>query len=198
MAVALGGKGNNKIGKNVYTFSTTPGLPENGGTCPGASEWCIAHCYAARLQRYPSAAARWAENAQAVDAGLMPEVPAKAREYRIHVAGDFDSVPYIEAWIALAESRPDVKFWGYTRSWRVNALLPALDRLRAGANVQLFASLDLSIETLPPEGWRVAFIDEDPRVSGFQCPEQTGAKASCADCGYCFRGVRGNVRFLTH
>ena len=197
MAIAIGGKGNAKIGKNVYTFSTTPGLPETGGTCPGASEWCIAHCYAARLTRYPSAAARWAENAIAVDGGGMPEIPAKAKSYRVHVAGDFDSVEYIDAWAALAASRPDVQFWAYTRSWRVAALVPALDALRALPNMQVFASVDPSIEERP-EGWRVAFIDDDSRYSGFQCPEQTGDKASCEACGYCFRGQRGNVRFKTH
>lgn len=198
MVQALVGKGNDKIGKNVYTFSTTPGTPESGGTCPGASDWCLAHCYADRLTRYPSTSKRWGENLLAVDAGMMPEIPAKATEFRIHVAGDFDDVAYIHAWRFLAQSRPDVMFWAYTRSWRVNELLPALEKLRALTNVQLFASMDGSILELPPEGWRVAYIDNDERFKGYQCPEQTGRKASCSECGYCFKGQRGNVNFKTH
>lgn len=195
---AVGGKGNTKIGKNVYTFSTTAGPVSEGGTCPGASEWCAANCYAVRLTRYPSVTSRYNENRDAVDAGMMPEVPANATMYRIHVSGDFDTAAYIHAWRFLVKSRPDVRFYAYTRSWRVPALRKALDALRAEPNMQLFASIDPSIADVPPEGWRVAFIDDDSRFAGLACPEQSGRKANCAECGYCFRGKRGNVQFATH
>lgn len=128
----------------------------------------------------------------------MPEIPAKAKAFRIHVAGDFFSPEYIAAWIMLVRSRPDVKFWAYTRSWRVAKLLPMLERLRNEKNMQLFASTDWTIEEAPPEGWRVAMLKGDDRTQGFQCPEQTGAKKDCASCGYCFKGFKGNVKFKVH
>lgn len=195
---AVGGKGNTKVGKGVHTFSMTAGPESVGGTCPGASEWCAAHCYAMRLTRYASVRDRYAENADATRAGDMPEIPAKARSYRIHVSGDFHSAEYVDAWIATATGRPDVQFYAYTRSWRVPAILARLEALRALPNVQLFASVDPSIADVPPSGWRVAFIDDDPRFKGVACLEQTGAKPDCDACGYCIRGKRGNVMFRTH
>ena len=39
------GRGNSKVG-NIPTFSLPSRL-----TCPGASAWCIEHCYARRFER---------------------------------------------------------------------------------------------------------------------------------------------------
>ena len=196
--IAKGGKGNTKIGPGVFTFSMTAGPESVGGTCPGASDWCAAHCYAMRLTRYTSVRDRFSENADATRAGMMPEIPAKARSYRIHVSGDFHSAEYVEAWRTVVRSRPEVHFYAYTRSWRVPEIVSALESLRAEPNMQLFASVDASIAELPPSDWRVAYIDGDPRFTGIDCPEQTGRKANCEECGYCIRGKRGNVNFSTH
>lgn len=183
-------KGNTKTG-HVLTYSRTP-----GDTCPGASDLCARVCYAKRpYKRYPSARAQWDVNASSAD---IPFIPAGQQTIRLHVAGDFDTAEYILAWLFTLKARPDVTVWTYTRSWRIPELLPALEKLRGLPNVQMFASVDETIPEAVPDGWRVAFIDGDDRYSGITCPEQTGAKDSCADCGYCFRGKRGNVRFLKH
>lgn len=196
---AITSRGNPKLGRRVPNFSTIMGLPSEGGTCPGASDWCRANCYAKRPARqYTNVRARWTENADAVRAGMMPVIPANATVYRVHVSGDFYDAAYVHAWRFLAESRPEVKFWAYTRSWRVHGLRKALEKLRALPNFELFASTDLSITEATPDGWRVAYIDDDGRYTGYECPEQNGRKADCDACGYCFRGRRGNVRFTTH
>lgn len=206
------GRWNKKLGAGVIAFSTLPGLPAEGGTCPGATSWCQDNCYAVGMDSNgsrPAIHARWSKNTDAVRAGGMPEIPRQAKYFRIHVSGDFYSPVYIEQWIELCQSRPDVKFWAYTRSWRSPRLLPSLARLRALPNVQLFASTDPSVRAAPPEGWRVASVTDvqlglrDDRqyptqATGLQCPEQVGKAASCADCGYCFKGKKGNVLFLVH
>lgn len=209
------GKGNLKIGATVYTYSRHAGKPafDNGlGTCPGSTPECEAICYAKKISGPVF------ENYRRNVGSDVPEIPADATALRIHVSGDFDSVAYIDSWITRIEARPDVTVWAYTRSWRVPALLPGLERLRALPNVQLFASMDVSTADEPPAGWRRAWIDGDRRaswdtrasdngelnsvtadgVNSYVCPEETGHKRDCLDCGYCFNGKRNDVTFLRH
>jgi hypothetical protein len=174
-------------------------------------------------------AALWHRNSQTER--VPDELPPDCTLLRIHVSGDFTSECYILGWRDLIARNPDVKVWAYTRSWRVPALLPALEALRALPNVQIFASMDKSTMEMPPEGWRRAWIDGDPRASRWYshnemdatgrevvhklirternritedcqrtyiCPEETGHKANCEECRYCFDGERNDVTFLQH
>jgi len=183
--------GNHKIGtgKHIATWSRTPGT-----TCPGMSEAC-AICYAVTMMRYDSVAKGWAERTVAP----LPMIPASIEICRIHVAGDFDTVEYIQSWIDKVRAHPNVMFWAYTRSWRIPELLPSLERLRAEPNMQLFASTDSTISESTPTGWRVAYLEtENYTTSGIVCPEQSGKKENCDQCKYCFKGQKGDVRFLPH
>ena len=237
VTVSRYGAGNMKIGPNVFTYSRLPGDPKNAalglppvgvnalrGTCPGASAECQAICYAARpVTEHGAVFDMWALNSLTSD---VPPIPDGCKLLRLHVGGDFDSIEYINAWIERLNERPDVTAWGYTRSWRVPELLPALERLRALPNVQLFASMDKSIMQLPPKGWRRAWIADDTRVVttvrspriqyvdtyesqvqaditgvpelSFVCPEETGDKPNCESCGYCLKGKKNDVTFLKH
>ena len=280
------GIGNNKLGLGVFTYSRLPGLPsrpalgilgdglrEDGsigwaGTCPGATPECQAICYARRpVMELGPVALMWLSNSTCDD---VPPIPAECQVLRLHVSGDFNSVKYIENWIARLAERPDVTAWAYTRSWRVPELLPALERLRTLPNVQMFASMDPSCEEMPPAGppctcrmvvegeaherscprsawrpWRRAWIwrerptDRGPAetrlewvgvistdevlrkrvfegfsgttlysgdlqactvdgVPSYVCPEETGRKKNCLECGYCFEGQKNDVTFLEH
>jgi hypothetical protein len=241
VTVSRYGAGNMKIGPNVFTYSRLPGSPTNvalgydseldeegrknlRGTCPGASDECQSICYACRPVAEGGAVMRmWEINSIYPD---VPPIPDECKLLRAHISGDFDAVRYIESWIQRLTERPDVTFWAYTRSWRVPELLPALERLRALPNVQLFASMDKSITVLPPKGWRRAWIEGDDRVQpvarnprlqwidtvesqwqaditgvpelSFTCPEETGHKPNCEACRYCFDGKRNDVTFLKH
>ena len=185
-----------KLGRGVLTYSRAP-----LDTCPGASAWCAAACYAqGPYRRYPQSRARWDANGatSAVPALPQPRKDGARTLLRLHVSGDFDTAPYVHTWRRALEERPDVLAWGYTRSWRVPRLRKALDALRALPNVQLFASWDASMgDERPPEGWRVAYIHPAP-VQAYACPEQDGRKADCASCRYCFDGRRGDVSFRVH
>lgn len=188
-------EGNQKLGRSreLATFSMSPVV-----TCPGATDWCLAQCYAqSPYKRYQQTQVAWSENAEQAIGGALPDIPDRIKILRFHVSGDFFSAPYIRRWIKQVKARPDVQFWGYTHSWRVPRLRKALAELRDQPNVQLFASVDPSSEQAP-DGWRVAFIEGDDRYAGPTCPEQTGQKKSCLDCGYCFTGKKGNIRFLVH
>lgn len=232
VTISRWGLGNTKIGMDgVYTYSRLPGRPDglyeglavvagfapdtSTGTCPGSSIECESICYAKRVISTPPVWEMWKVNSESerLPGGEDP-LPDDAKLVRIHVSGDFSSVEYVEDWIVLAESRPEVDFFCYTRSWRIPALLPSLEQLRSLPNVELFASMDQSIQEMPPLGWRRAWIEGDPRAEAEQlgdhayraqdgaavytCPEETGRKASCQECGYCILGRRGDVRFLLH
>jgi hypothetical protein len=240
--------GNNKIGYSVFTYSRLAGkeniieniyAPGGGsvnlGTCPGSTPECEAICYAKRIRG--AVHDIYVSNSETDD---VPPIPEACQILRIHVSGDFNSVAYINNWIARLEERPDVTCWAYTRGWRVPALLPALERLRALPNVQLFASMDASCAEMPPSGWRRAWIfraapkngwgiesrldlyrtpirtgaDEGgnetyrlgelstrcnvDQTPSYVCPEETGRKANCIECGYCFEGRKHDVTFLEH
>lgn len=248
VTVSQYGLGNLKIGPGVYTYSRLPGRPFKpalgssegrpattdvpprvydrspqgwAGTCPGSTPECERICYAERPVREMGAvAAMWLKNSST---NAVPPIPEDAQHLRLHVSGDFDTVEYIEQWIGRLSERPDVICWGYTRSWRVRELLPALERLRALPNVQLFASMDKSCIDIPPTGWRRAWIDGDERAGqpitllahevdttikensntfdgsfSFVCPEETGKKKNCVECNYCLKGQKNDVTFLLH
>ncbi len=192
------GEGNAKVGK-VYTFS----LPSHA-TCPGASEWCLKHCYAHRYERLRPVCVRAyqrnlilaqrTEKFITVMTGIIPRILTCMR---IHVSGDFHSEEYTMAWSRICAAFPQTKFWAYTRSWALPRLYPALEQLRDLPNVELLASTDPTMP-LPPEGWRVAFIKTDARANGTLCNEQTQKQDSCLACGYCFQSGKGNVVFLVH
>lgn len=203
------GKGNMKIGADVFTYSKLPG--KEFGSCPGSTAVCEVLCYAKRIGGIVRDIYEVNTNAKDV-----PPIPHDAKLLRIHVSGDFDTVDYIDAWVARLLERPDVTCWAYTRSWRVPSLLPALERLRALPNVQLFASMDHSSE-LAPTGWRRAWIQNDKDrareniysydgenhvtldgTMSYVCPEETGTKPNCQACGYCFNGKKNDVTFIEH
>lgn len=173
------GKGNLKIGPDVFTYSRMPGkagfyalgtyyegLPSYSGTirrgtCPGATPECQKVCYARRpVKEGGIVADMWARN----NFDDVPPIPEECRLLRIHVSGDFDTIAYITNWYYRLKDRPDVHTWAYTRSWRVPELVPYLAELKSLPNVQLFASMDSSHDDVPPAGWRRAWLDGDPRA----------------------------------
>jgi len=192
------GHGNRKVGL-AWTFS----LPSRT-TCPGASPWCLEHCYATRIERLrPTCRRAYLENLilSADPEGfvhrMLEALPSDAEVLRIHVGGDFHSTPYIESWIKVCTARPSTQFWAYTRSWTLPDLLPALELLHSLPNVALFASVDASMP-LPPEGWRRAYVADDPRAQGLACPQQQDRVESCMACRHCFPKGRGDVVFQVH
>ena len=67
---------------------------------------------------------------------------AGIKDFKIHVAGEFFSAEYIDAWSEIVHECSDVSFFTYTRSWRRKEFVPALQQLAGHANIQLWLSCD--------------------------------------------------------
>jgi hypothetical protein len=156
-------KGNKKVGENIWHFS----LPA-GETCPGRSGACRV-CYAMQ-GRYRTATVRdvLARNLEASRENdfacrMAAEVERRwCRVVRVHVSGDFYSREYAEKWLEVVRRCPDVTFYAYTRSWRVEAILPVLAELAGLENFRLWFSADADTGAPPEvEGARVAWLMQD-------------------------------------
>jgi hypothetical protein len=75
-------------------------------------------CYAASAERFPGVRkSRWNNFAEAKE-GHIPPLPRNAKHVRIHMAGDFFSQAYFDAWLKYCVEHPEVEFWAYTKSLR--------------------------------------------------------------------------------
>ena len=118
---------NMKIGKEFYEFSAIPGV-----TCPGAGTcYQLANgkrgwCYSFKALVYAKAFFRRLQNTillrlregqelirQAVEA--LPE----GKTCRLYVDGDFDSADSLGFWMKTVQRRPDLHFYGYSKSWEL-------------------------------------------------------------------------------
>jgi len=142
--------GNSKMGK-VLHINLPRGLPKGFGfnaflygTCPGASEWCIANCYG--VDKPPSEDPRSLEAVkESIELSLrdlkefketaLKELLERSWELirnndvleggdvpvRLHVIGDFYHPDYARVWLEIADEVKgyNIRFWTYTRSWWV-------------------------------------------------------------------------------
>ena len=90
-------------------------------TCPGAGP-CAAFCYSLKAWQYPAALARQLQNTLLVK--FAPEVIEAAymalpqgTTFRLYVDGDFDSAETVDFWFRVINRRPDVRVYGYSKSW---------------------------------------------------------------------------------
>lgn len=114
----FGMEGNEKL--PFVTFSTLPLF-----TCPGAGA-CGTFCYSLKAWRYPAALARQIQNTLFLR--FSPDVIESAfalipngLTFRLYVDGDFDSAETFAFWMRLLTSRPDLKAYGYSKSWDIIA-----------------------------------------------------------------------------
>lgn len=69
---------------------------------------------------------------------------------RVHAAGDFYSVKYIQDWIKISQALPHITFYTYTRSWSVLHLLPHICEIAKQPNWRLWLSFDRTMD-FPPK-----------------------------------------------
>lgn len=128
---------------------------------------------------------------------------------RLHVSGDVMTnegpngsetldVPYIQALIQGAKSRPDVTMYGYTHSWRM------MDPTIFPPNLIMNASCDTpdDVRDARSAGWQtttvVASDTEWKRNNDTViCPNQT-IGVSCAQCKLCMRERPMTIAFKAH
>jgi hypothetical protein len=205
--------------KENCAFSMLPG-PKYG--CPGATKACK-DCYAMKNRfTFDTVINALGQNwllykkfkAKNDTAGLAKAlaaiVPKKCEIFRIGESGDFPSQMYINAWANVIKSRPEVKFYTYTRSFRFNyfnilklqnfSLWASTDN-RNGKNATRFVKRYKNYGVKRAYGpWKKRW--KMPKNS-FHCPTLTGKLAidgACEKCKLCVIKNRTpkNVVFLKH
>jgi hypothetical protein len=109
-------KGNTKL--NYTNWSTLPGI-----TCPGAGA-CLAFCYSFKAWRYPAAFVRQLHSTLLLKFNKRQIIEEfkrlkKGSVVRLYVDGDLDSMETLQFWFNLVSQRPDLKVYGYSKSWHL-------------------------------------------------------------------------------
>lgn len=157
-------EGNTKLGKSILTWS----LPAIS-TCPGSTETCRSLCYADNgfykmRNVIDSLAEKDRESRSTRFVARMCEALSKSphRVVRVHASGDFRSAAYTRAWIEIAQRNPSKLLYAYSRSWRVEEILPELKRFGRLRNVVLWFSCDKETGAPPRvKGIRRAYMATD-------------------------------------
>ena len=160
--------GNSKLGgrRRIWTFS----LPSRT-SCPGRSPLCERQCYSYHIERRrPSVRQRYERNLRLsrrpdfVTRMVAFIVGRQVRVVRLHVGGDFPSPAYAHRWLAVMRQLPGVRFYFYTRSWRVLAIRRALVVMAQLANVRAWFSCDrdTGVPHRVPAGIRLAWLMTAP------------------------------------
>jgi len=216
---------NSKLGFLIHSWSIPAG---KNWSCPGESCLCRKRCYARKgFFLMPNVHACHTRNFDfSKDAGfVLWMIGALAacfvRVMRIHVSGDFYDVEYIRKWIEIVRKSPRQQFFAYTRSWRVEEMLPELVALAGMDNFQMWWSIDRETGPAPlirgvrraymaiddvdaelaPDDCDLVFRDQRSTVmkkaNGIQvCPPENGVstkvKITCSNCGICWNKSNAN------
>jgi len=214
--------GNKKLGQHlIWGF----GLPSGtAAVCVGMTPTCRTHCYAVRTEGYRRrAAVRYRRNlvrSQRRDFVRRMRALLVANHIlvvRIHTGGEFYSAAYAQKWVEIARRSRRVRFFTYTRAWRVPAIKAVIDALASLTNCRVWYSADresgmppeipagvrvawlmVAADDLPPAGvdlvFRVAPLRRSPAiaVAGVPvCPAEDGLARprhpTCDHCGICWR-----------
>ena len=91
-------------------------------TCPFAKD-CVSICYADKGSfKYKVVKDKYEANLQATKKDnfiglILSELDRKRPDFiRIHSSGDFYNVKYLDKWLQIAKKRPEIVFYGYTKS----------------------------------------------------------------------------------
>ena len=202
--------GNVKLGGSIHHFD----LPAVT-TCPGRTSICEGVCYAHEKGRYRFKRVlerlRWCWEQSLRDdfvERMIREIRSKGcLVVRVHVSGDFYSPEYSAKWLEVMQACKRVKFYFYTRSWRVASIVPTIEAMAKRANCKAWYSTDSESGTpaIVPEGVRLAYLqteaDDQPNRLDLRftirrlrrlalpmaCPHETHHAENCGDCGRCFR-----------
>ena len=163
-------------------------------TCRHPSPWCFEHCYAKKGRYgFPNTQNLYRENYQASKrenfADLMRAMllKAKAEVVRVHCSGDFYDQAYLDEWLEIARTLPDLNFFAFTKSYDLDfSLRPENFTIRESTDITRF----------PRTGLPEAFTGEQNLMKLFPCRHlQDGTQ--CTECRFCFETEKG-VWFTPH
>lgn len=205
-------RGNKKLGNGIFHTN----LPA-GDSCPGKSAYCSGIgtdgkgvCYANKgfyilqRERYGTNLDYLRDQPAAYALQLLAEISTlkPGAVFRWHTSGDIDSVSHVGIIRDVCESRPDVAFYLYTRSWNTDLREEIERELFPLPNLTVWASSDATMPDVP-HGWREASLYPDETSARAArkpvCPEQTGKRPDCTSCGLCWKAKPGaTLAFIEH
>jgi glycosyltransferase involved in cell wall biosynthesis len=160
-------EGNRKLG-NVYNISLPP-IKSCGSNLP-----CYRKCYARKAYRmYPSTRKAWDKNYELYnkDPGKYFNVldnfltEKKPSHFRLHVAGDFPDIQYLQKVVELVENHKDTKFLAFTKRFD---LLNIVKSCPANLSIVLSAwpnfPMDKELQKKYPVAWMYDKKDKDNRI----------------------------------
>lgn len=163
--------GNDKLSAGVWHFD----VPAKK-CCPGRSQLCSRHCYAARNRfEYPQVKERLAWNFEQskrsdfVDRMVDEMYRKGVILMRWFVSGDLYSPTMARKVLEIMGRSTHTTAWLYTRSWRVEKIFPVIKALSFLPNMHVWLSADKETGRPPevPEHCRVAWmqteVEEDTR-----------------------------------
>jgi hypothetical protein len=114
---------------------------------------------------------------------------------RLHGAGDFYSVAYVELWRTLLERHEGLHVFGYTARLD-DAIADALRSLARDVGWSRFA-MRVSNGPFPLRSTVTIESVRQKPVGALVCPEQTGKTESCSTCALCWQSEK-RIAFLQH
>lgn len=186
-------KGNSKL-VDMIMFN----LPASKEVCGRLCNSCYAH---REQQRYPTvlpARTMRLEATRQLDfvSRIKSEINSlktKPKYFRIHASGDFYDQPYINKWVSIIQSFPNIVFYAYTKR-KKNFDFSQLESL---PNCIIIDSFHFG-------GLNYGKLEKAP-TGAFICPHQKGANITCGGsgingCTYCMskQAQINSVFFIQH
>ncbi len=178
--------GNKKLPKNTAIFNILAVK-----TCPMATEFCKANCYALKAEKQyknvvPQARKRNLKASQQESfvsdmIGLIAKGQKKINQFRIHESGDFYSQIYIDRWFMIAKEFPSITFYAYTKSFH-------LDFSGKPSNFVLIASFDESTTERARMLYNMKKEAFDNTFSIVGKSEKASCVQDCSKCDLCWSG----------
>lgn len=200
------------MGSFIGHFDITPVK-----ACPGRSSICERFCYCLHgrfATRRVKRRLEWCYR-QALSPDFVPRMIEEVRHrgvlvFRWHVAGDIFSPSYAEKMLEVMRACDKVRYYLYSRSYRIPTILPLLAQMAALPQCQVWFSCDAETgepETVPA-GVKLCYMQhastaipvkselvfrtrnmrKQPKVSlPMVCPQEDDKDVTCGSCQYCFR-----------
>lgn len=146
-------------------------------------------------------------------------------EFRLFVDGDFDSMTTLKNWMGVIKARPNLKAYGYSKSWEIMVAFPESEwptnytlNLSSGSKYHKNSGISRAMESIPPaRGWFLA-LGKKPKGSNYgskdyRAAAKAAAKAAglsrfficpglCGNCTkagpYCESSAKAPAVILTH
>lgn len=197
----ISGDNNRKIGGQVLK-GPWRGMPvytltlEERATCPtSCRHWRSCYCnnlqWAKRFRHGPEL-----EHWLPIEVAMLARAHRGGFVVRLHVAGDFYSVDYVNLWARLLDQHPELHVFGFTaRTDEDDPICQALIDLTA----QAWPRFAMRFSNAPVDECSTVSIEHPVQkpADAIICPQQQGRTTSCSTCGLCWHSRR-RIAFLQH